>query len=350
MRIQNIIVSDKKEDIPRKYLENIFKLMQKSEGEYHPFDPPHLDFFRKNWEIPELSWVKNFRFVGVDENDEVMSYAWLGWNTKFDNLEKSWHYIHLQDNEEKENNRMIMFREIVNSLPEQVEIMFAWHLKETEKEKFYDKFNKEPAYEEILFVANLEEHNLDEVSLEAQKQKTKALEIGYDIIFIEDQNYKEYFEDYNKFVNLIECVWNDMPRENLSEENTTLTVERFDEQCENNRRHYETFLSFVAVEKRTKDPVGITVSIIGDYQPHVAWQWETGVLHEKRGNGLGLALKYQMLERLLKSTKVRNWSTGSASVNVHMHRINELLGYKRWNSEVVYEFTKEELRNFIEEK
>ncbi|MCE7741803.1 MAG: hypothetical protein GOP50_05040, partial [Candidatus Heimdallarchaeota archaeon] len=72
-----------------------------------------------------------------------------------------------------------------------------------------------------------------------------------------------------------------------------------------------------------------------------------GVLHEHRGNGLGLVLKYQMLERLLNSKQVKFWSTGSSSVNVHMNRINEILGYKKWNSEIVYEFTKEELKDYI---
>ncbi len=346
MRIQNII-SGMKEDIPEKYLESIFELMQKSQREYLPADPPHLNFYRKNWKVPELSWVKSLQFVGVNENDEVMSYAWLGWNTKYDNLEQAWHFIHLQDNKEKENNRMIMFREIVNSIPEQIKTMYAWYLSESKEEHFYDKIKDERAYEEFFYIANLDEHNLDEISLEAQKQKEKVLQKGYDLIIVDNLNYKENIEDYPKFVNLIECVWNDMPREKLSEENTKLTTERYDEQCDNNLQRWETFLSFVAIERKTKNPVGITVSVISDYQPQVAWQWETGVLHEHRGNGLGLALKYQMLERMLKTTQVRTWSTGSSSANIHMHKINEILGYKKWNSEVVFEFTKEELQKFL---
>jgi len=198
-----------------------------------------------------------------------------------------------------------------------------------------------------LFIADLEKQDLDSVSLEAQNQREKALEKGYDIIFVEGVDYRGHVEDYSKFVKLIECVWNDMPTEELTEENTKLTVERYDEQCKHNQMNFETFLAYIAIEKETKDPVGITVSVIGKYQPHVAWQWETGVLHEHRGNGLGLALKYRMLEKLLKIPDVKYWSTGSASVNVYMHRINEILGYKKWNSEIVYEFTKEELNGFI---
>ncbi|MCE7743413.1 MAG: hypothetical protein GOP50_13260, partial [Candidatus Heimdallarchaeota archaeon] len=300
MRIQNII-KGMKEDIPEKYLEGMFKLMQKTQREYLPVDPPHLDFYRRSWKVPELSWVKNIRFVGLDENDEVVSYAWLGWNTKFDNLEQAWHFIHLYDNEEKENNRLIMFKEIVKNIPEQIKTLYAWYLSETKEEHLYDKIKDEHAYEEFFYIANLEEQNLEKISLEAHKQKKKALQKGYDIIVVDDLNYKEEIENYPKFVNLMECVWNDMPREQLSEENSKLTVERYDEQCENNLQNWENFWSFVAIERETKDPVGITVSVISDNQPHVAWQWETGVLHEHRGNGLGLVLKYQMLERLLNS-------------------------------------------------
>ncbi|MHA1199968.1 MAG: hypothetical protein ACTSQF_11625 [Candidatus Heimdallarchaeaceae archaeon] len=347
MKVHNLI-SGAKEDIPEKYLEGIFKLMQKSQRDYLPVDPPHLDFYRKGWKVPELSWIKSIQFVGLDKNDEVVSYAWLGWNTKFDNLEQAWHFIHLYDDEEKENNRLIMFKEIVKNIPEQIKTMYAWYLSESTEEHFYAKIKDDYAYEEFLYIANLEEQNLDEISLEAQKQKKKAYQKGYDIITIDGLKYKKNIESYPKLVNLIECVWNDMPREKLSEENAKMTVERYDELCDHNLKNFEHFWSFVAIDRETKDPVGLTVSVLSDYQPHVAWQWETGVLHEHRGNGLGLALKYQMLESLLNSKQVKTWSTGSSSANVHMQRINELIGYKKWNSEIVYEFTKEELQNFLE--
>jgi len=186
------------------------------------------------------------------------------------------------------------------------------------------------------------------MGLSARPGREKAFQRGYDIIFVENLEYEEHFH-LPKVVKLLQCVWNDMPKEDLSEETVNLTVERYNETRDITRARYGTFFSFLAVENETNEPIGITTSvIIDDYQPEIAWQWETGVLHEFRGNGLGLALKFQMLEKLLTSTNTKIWSTGSSSVNVHMHKINEQLGYKQYNSELVLEFTKEEFLKLVE--
>ena len=126
-----------------------------------------------------------------------------------------------------------------------------------------------------------------------------------------------------------------------------MSVERYTEFCNLNKKKWETFLTFIVIDKKKNEPVGFTTSVIGNYQPHVAWQWETGVLHGHRVNRLGLALKYQMLEKLLASPETKFWSTESYSSNIHMHRINKILGFKKWSSELFIDFSKDELQEFL---
>jgi hypothetical protein len=347
MKIQSFFVGTK-EEIPEKYLESIFKLMIKDEKEFHPFDPPHMDYYWRSWKIPDASWEKVTRIVGLSENDEVLAYAWVSWNIKYENLEFAWGSVHLVKNDEKEANMKIVLKEYIKHIPDHIKKFTTWFVKDSFEHQFFKHLKDDYAYEEFMFASKLEEQVLEEVSKEAEKQKAEALQKGYDIILVENLEYEKYL-DLPEVVNLLQCVWNDMPREKLTEEAMTLTVERYNETRDITRARYGTFFSFLAVEQKTNDPVGIsTTVIINDYQPDIAWQWETGVLHEFRGNGLGLALKYQMLEKLLTSTNAKIWSTGSSSVNVHMHRINEILGYKKHNSELVLEFSKEEFFKLVE--
>ena len=347
MKIQRFFVGSK-EEIPEKYHEDIFQLIQKSEKEFHQFEPPHIDQYKRSWKVPDASWEKTTRIVGLSEDDEVLAYAWLSWNIKYENLEFSWGYLNIVENEEEENNRRIMLKEYVKHIPNHIKKFTTWFAKDTRAHHFFKKLKDDYAYEEFLFTLKLEDQVIEEVSTEALTQKEKAIQKGFEIIFVENLDYDKYL-DLPKVVNLIQCVWNDMPRENLSDEDMEITTERYNETRQLVRATYDTFFSYVVVEKKTNDPIGITTSVlIDEYQPNIAWQWETGILQEFRGKGLGLALKYQMLEKLLTSTNAKIWSTGSSSVNVHMHRINKILGYKQFNSELVLEFTTEEIRKIVE--
>jgi hypothetical protein len=105
------------------------------------------------------------------------------------------------------------------------------------------------------------------------------------------------------------------------------------------------FLSYFVIQEETGLPVGYTTSELNKYFPWLVWQEDTGIIHKHRGNGLGLAVKYQMLEKLLEETEAKYWLTGNNVNNVHMRRINETLGYEIWNSEYSFEFERDVLEN-----
>ncbi|MHA1122834.1 MAG: hypothetical protein ACTSPC_08555, partial [Candidatus Heimdallarchaeota archaeon] len=101
--------------------------------------------------------------------------------------------------------------------------------------------------------------------------------------------------------------------------------------------------TFVAIHKETKEIAGVTVTYINEHHTKIAHQQDTGVVRAHRGNGLGLALKYQMLEKLLFETKATKWQTGNAGSNEHMLRINNMLNHEPFTSIPVYEISKLDL-------
>ena len=88
--------------------------------------------------------------------------------------------------------------------------------------------------------------------------------------------------------------------------------------------------------------------MISQFQPEVARQGDTGILKSHRGNGLGLAVKYQMLEKLLSETDAKYWRTGNAGSNEHMLRINRLLRHEPFVSVIEFEVNRNALLKKIQ--
>ena len=136
---------------------------------------------------------------------------------------------------------------------------------------------------------------------------------------------------------MVEQLWNDMPREQLSDEGDVLTEEKLRGIYSHHIRRGLHYYGYLAIHEKSNEPVGYTTVAINKYQPWIAWQDDTGVVHEHRGNGLGLALKYQSMLKLVKDTKAKYWRTGNAASNIHMARINKKLGHKLFLTDLVFE-------------
>jgi GNAT superfamily N-acetyltransferase len=138
-------------------------------------------------------------------------------------------------------------------------------------------------------------------------------------------------------------IWNDMPLEELTYEDEILDVARYQEMIQRQVLIGNHIMTFVAIHKETNVQAGVTVSYINEHHTEIAHQQDTGVVRAHRGKGLGLTLKYQMLEKLLEETKAVKWQTGNAGSNEHMLRINNILKHVPFVSIPVYEREKSEL-------
>ncbi|GAH78399.1 unnamed protein product, partial [marine sediment metagenome] len=52
------IIVGEREDIPTKYLEQLFALQQQEEEEKWGILPSEIELFRKKWKVREVYWIK----------------------------------------------------------------------------------------------------------------------------------------------------------------------------------------------------------------------------------------------------------------------------------------------------
>ena len=84
-----------------------------------------------------------------------------------------------------------------------------------------------------------------------------------------------------------------------------------------------------AVHEATGQVVAMTDIGVSRHRPEVGYQWDTIVLTEHRGHGLGLGLKARNHDLLVESSPETRWvNTWNAEVNRHMIAINEQLGFQ----------------------
>ncbi len=336
----------KKNDIPVQYLEQYFALQQLHEEDFFGFLPPSLDYYRNNWTVPREKGSDWINAIVVNEKDLVIGFGIAIWSTMYENLDRAFFRLYITPKERRKGIGTQLLKEMVSSLPPIIETLYSDAPTATPGEYFLQNFKKESSYTEEIIVVDLEIIDIHEVEKEANEQKQQALNKGYDIVRIDNCSFGESFDE-EEFVGIVEQIWNDMPIEDLAEEDFNMTVERYNAICDRNKRKGLEYVSFVAVHLETQKPVGYTTYAVNKYQPAISWQDDTGIIQEHRGNGLGLAIKYQSLLTLLKETKAKYWRTSSSRVNKHMRKINEKLGHKLWQIEPVYEFERKIIEDIV---
>ncbi|MBK5115015.1 MAG: hypothetical protein KGD59_14875 [Candidatus Heimdallarchaeota archaeon] len=335
-------IAGAKEEIPAKYLDQLFALMLVNYKEILKNDPPKVEYYRKMWTLGESSDKKRIYVLVINQEDKVLGYGYCSWNIKYDNLDKGYFWVHIAKSERRKGLGKRTLKELINRSPAQVTGLVTEVFTETDGEVFAESLKMKKNYTEVLSHSDLTKFDLEEVKIEARKLKLQALEKGYEIIYFDNMNHVFHL-DFVKYVEMAQEIWNDMPLEKLTYEDEVLDVDRYQEMIQRQVLSGNHIMTFVAIHKETNEQVGMTVSYINEYHSEIAHQQDTGVVRAHRGNGLGLALKYQMLEKLLLETKAVKWQTGNAGSNEHMLRINNLLKHVPFVSIPIYEMSKSDL-------
>lgn len=336
-----------KNEIPTKYLIQYLKLKQMDHEEIFLHPPPSIEFYKKSWVHGLYDAEKVIHLLAIDKEDNVMGFGFCSWNIKYDNLDKGYFWIYVKKEERNKGIEKRILKELMKQFPEAITIIMAEAFSHTDRVKFIESLAIPVKYQEVISVSVLSEFDKKEVKEKAKYHREKVRDKGYDIIYIEDMSHPFHL-DFQKHIEMVEEIWNDMPREELSYEDDVLTIDRFRNIYERELLKGEKIMTFVAIHRDTGFSVGLTCSYINRYQPEVVKQEDTGVLKQHRGNGLGLALKYQMLDKLLNETDAKIWRTGNAGSNEHMLRINRELKYEPYLKIFVYEIAKEELLKKLE--
>jgi len=335
----------KKKDLPKTYLEQMFVMIRDNALERLPkYNIPEIEYCQNEWFVPNQSGDEELQVLAL-ENDELIGFGYLHWKTKYDNLNHAGFYVYIIPQKRRLVYGLETIRKTITMIPPQIDVISVGVVENSASEVFIKQFKKESSHVEVINVANLSDFNTEEVTNFAASERERIKFSGYEFIEIEDFNYLEKL-NVEQYVRMIEEIWNDMPIEELSAEKEILTVERYNEMIDNLLKKGEKIIGFVVIEAETKTPIGLSKVFINKYQPEVATQDDTGIISKHIGKGLGLAVKYQLLEKMLKETKVEYWLTSNAQSNVHMLRINKQLKHKEICKKIIYEFKREEFDFF----
>jgi hypothetical protein len=336
-------ITGAKEDIPAKYLDQLMNLFQENYKEILLQEPPDVQIYRNMWKLGDSSDQKNIYTIVLNQEDQVIGYGHCSWNIKYDNLNKGYFWIHIAKEERRKGYGKRTLIELLSRYPTQVTDLFTEVFSHTAGVPFVESFQMEKKYTEVLSQSDLTNFDLVEVKKESKKLKKAALEKGYEIIYIDNLDHVFHLE-FKKYVAMLEEIWNDMPLEELTFEDEILDIARYQEMLKRQILMGYDLLTFVAIHKETNNPVGMTMTYITKFQPHLGLQQDTGVIRSHRGKRLGLTLKYQMLEKLLTDTKITKWQTGNAGSNEHMLRINEVLNHEPFVEIPIYEMKTSDLK------
>ncbi|HUU77597.1 MAG TPA: hypothetical protein VMX55_04575 [candidate division Zixibacteria bacterium] len=325
-----------KADLPEKYLEQFFLMLQDNSRARFPVAPYDLDFYRNFWQMP-LQPEDDELQLWAFENDVLVGFGFVSWKIKYENLHIASAQIYVLPAKRLKGFGTSILRLLFQALPPHIETLSIGALLHSIGDSFLKKYQEKFSFVEIINAVDLSVFDLKEVQAFASSERERLKQLGYSFVEIGSYDYLAKF-DVQNYVRMIEEIWNDMPVEDLSYDKVVITVERYKSLIDRFVQLGNKIIGFVAVESKTNKPIGLTKASINKSQPYLAEQDDTGVVHAHRGNGLGLALKYQLLEKLLADPSITQWFAGNALSNDHMLRINKLLKHKEIGRKVVYEF------------
>ncbi len=347
MTINCTISSYLKEDIPKKYHRGIANLLQQYRAEKYPhFEPPFISFFLNLLSLPSPKESVERYALAINQDNQIIGIAYAEWNVEYDNQKRAEIDVIIDKKYRRMGYGRMLLNRIITELPSKIQTISFLVKENSEGELFIRRITgkEEPNFKDRISGVERTSFSIEEVEKEALRLKNKAEDKGYKIEYIEHNSYKKSLGNkYEQFVKLIEELWNDMPKEELSAEEEKLTIERFEDNVQLSDKLGYKILTYVAFDKKSGDPIALTDVLINKYQEWVALQDDTGVKKEHRGNNLGLTLKFQMLNKLLKETKFIYWFTGNASVNKYMININDKLKHKTLQYFHIYEIDRKEM-------
>ena len=339
----------RREDLPEKYLDKMLLMIREYNAEKLPFNPPNLEYYRAYWNAPILPEQETITVYAFNESDKLIGYGYSGWNIKYDNLDYGFFQIFVEKNYRRKGYGTKILKKLLTQIPPQITNLSASAKENSSGEYFLRSFKNERSFEETITAANLSKFKLEEIK-EIVKEETKRIEdLGFSFIELENFNYKEKFDE-NEYIKMIEQIWNDMPREELSIGEDVFTAERYEEMIANLINRGNIIFGFAIIEKISNKPVGHSRVFYNKFDLEIVEQDDTGVIPEYRGNGFGLALKYKVLEKILNELKAKYWVTGTAESNKHMIAINKKLKHKKIGKNVVYELKKDEWEKILAKK
>lgn len=334
-------ITGDREDLPDKYQKTMISMIRDFDSERSPFELHSMEFYLNYWKQPRPAERKTISVYAFNKSKELVGFGHSFWNIEYDNLDHGSYQIYVVPEERRKGYGTEIMRKLFTVIPPQIETLVAAALGGSIGDLFLQKFQKESCYDEFYRAADLSEFSIDKIKAINIKEEQRISNLGYKFVELESFDYSSKFDE-EKYVQMVERIWNDMPREEMSFGEDVITPNRYKSQIEYNLKKGDRNFGYAIAVKETNDPVGHTRVLYNKHRPSLVEQDDTGVVHEHRGHGFGLALKYKVLEKILVELNANYWYTANAISNEHMIIINEKLKHKIVGKKIFYELKRSE--------
>ncbi|OLS26399.1 MAG: hypothetical protein HeimC3_09490 [Candidatus Heimdallarchaeota archaeon LC_3] len=337
-------------------------------SEYIDFrDTPLPKFSKKYYEKwiinPKYGDIEHIYYIAENINTQtVVGMSVLRLNIGKDNLNLAFTYFFVKKQYRRKGIAKNLLKIVYKDIPEIVNKIIIYYRPEILDENrkmiennrklliFLKKNHGIKVFTERRSISDIKSFDIKETIKKAHDLKEKAYNLGYDLFFIQGGVRNHPKINFSAYVSMIEKITNDMPKEDGSWSDVNFSPEFY----ENFQKHFISlghyFWTFVLVHRKSSLPIGMTETWFHSDNPTLAQQADTGILHDHRGKGFGLTLKYQMLAKILtdKSTQeIKHWQTSNANSNTHMIKINNELRHKEKVLFNEFEFKKEDVKNYL---
>ncbi|MFX1253297.1 MAG: GNAT family N-acetyltransferase [Promethearchaeota archaeon] len=281
---------------------------------------------------------------------KMIGWGHLSWTTKGDKWVGGELFVYVIPEERRKGLGTRMCRELLQKIPSYAEVLTVWAPKEEPGSSFVEeRLGLTLEKEQIQLLSKIRQFKSDQIRQKAEKHRQIAEKNDYELRFVSGEDIEQDI-DFPAFIKLIDQIEN--KKLEWTEEEISKKVEQYRQMLKRHHAHNTQVWNYLAIEKKTGNLVGYTQSLLNvEDSLLLAIDNKTGVLDEFSEAELALSLKYQVLERLLRDTKVTHWKNFGQAPNTtdSMMKVDSELGFEYSGTDYEYNLTRERWERFLDQ-